>query len=96
MEINVDLVRRLAQLSKLEFAENELNIMRHDLQKMLDMVEKLNEVDTSNVQPLKNVHELVNVFRSDDKSSVTIKQDILKNAPLADDNYFKVPKIIQK
>lgn len=96
MEINVDLVRRLAQLSKLEFAENELNIMRHDLQKVLDMVEKLNEVDTSNVQPLKNVHELVNVFRSDDMNSVTIKQDILKNAPLADDNYFKVPKIIQK
>jgi aspartyl-tRNA(Asn)/glutamyl-tRNA(Gln) amidotransferase subunit C len=96
MEINTELVQRLAQLSKLQLSEIETVKMCEDLQKMLVMVQKLEEINTDNILPLKCVHELENIFREDEIISTTNKNELLSNAPFADEHYFKVPKVIQK
>lgn len=96
MEISTELVQRLAQLSKLQLSEIETVKMYEDLQKMLVMVQKLEEINTDNILPLKSVHELENIFREDEIISTTNKNELLSNAPLADEHYFKVPKVIQK
>ncbi|RFS21003.1 Asp-tRNA(Asn)/Glu-tRNA(Gln) amidotransferase GatCAB subunit C [Chitinophaga silvatica] len=96
MEVNDALVQQLANLARLEFSEQESKEIRSDLQRMITFVEKLKEVDTSNVAPLLHVSADYNVFREDAVHSSVTREDALKNAPEATTEYFKVPKIIKK
>lgn len=96
MEVNDALVQQLANLARLEFSEQETTEIRSDLQRMITFVEKLNELDTSNVAPLLHLTADYNVFREDVVHSSVSRAEALKNAPNATDEYFKVPKIIKK
>ncbi|SHM07645.1 aspartyl/glutamyl-tRNA(Asn/Gln) amidotransferase subunit C [Chitinophaga jiangningensis] len=96
MEVNDTLVQQLADLSRLEFSAEEKKEFTGDLQRMITFVEKLNELDTSNVKPLLHLTEDYNVFREDAVISSITREEALKNAPEATDEYFKVPKIIKK
>jgi aspartyl-tRNA(Asn)/glutamyl-tRNA(Gln) amidotransferase subunit C len=96
MEITNDLVKRLAELSKLEFNESELETVKGDLQKMLNFVDKLQEVDTQGVQPLIFMTDEVNKLRADEAKSTVTQQEALKNAPDKDSDYFRVPKVLKK
>lgn len=96
MEVNEALVQQLADLARLEFSEQERTEIRGDLQRMITFVEKLNELDTSNVAPLLHVSADYNVFREDTVHSSVSREEALKNAPEATTEYFKVPKIIKK
>ncbi|GEP90058.1 aspartyl/glutamyl-tRNA(Asn/Gln) amidotransferase subunit C [Chitinophaga terrae (ex Kim and Jung 2007)] len=96
MEVNDALVQQLADLARLEFSEQERTEIRGDLQRMITFVEKLNELDTSNVAPLLHLTADYNVFRDDAVHSSVSRAEALKNAPEATDEYFKVPKIIKK
>ena len=96
MTIDNKLVQRLAQLSKLEFDTNEQNRMKADLQKILDLVEKLNEVDVEGLEPLKYMNQEEAQLRLDEVKGMLTKAEALVNAPQKDSDYFKVPKVIKK
>jgi len=96
MKVDRALVDRLAQLSRLEFNEQEKIDIEQDLQKILSFMEQLNEIDTEGIEPLVYINEQVNVFREDVVVQTLEKGELLKNAPIHDENYFKVPKVIKQ
>ncbi len=96
MEVNEALVDKLAHLSKLIFTEQEKQDISSDLEKMIGFVNKLNELDLTNTEPLMHMSEEVNVLREDEiKGSIT-REEALGNAPATDGQFFLVPKVIKK
>lgn len=95
MEVTDDLINNLADLSRLTFNKFEKEEIKKDLQRMISFVEKLNEVDTRGVQPLLHMTDAVNIYREDKVHGSMHKWEALQNAPLADNNFFKVPKVIK-
>ena len=96
MEVNDALIEKLAHLARLTFDEKEKEEIKHDLQRMIAFVEKLNELDLEEVEPLVHMSSEINVLREDEiKGSIT-REEALKNAPLHDEQFFKVPKVIKK
>jgi len=96
MKIDNALVERLAELSKLEFNETEKQNIQNDLQKIFDLVGKLEEVNVDGVEPLIYMTEEKNVLRKDKVDGMVSKSDALSNAPQHDSDYFKIPKVIKK
>lgn len=96
MEVNNKLIQDIAKLSKLKFDDSAEEKMKVDLEKMLDFVDKLNEIDTKGVDPLIYMSEEVNVLREDKVTEATSQEDALKNAPEKDSDYFKVPTVLKK
>jgi aspartyl-tRNA(Asn)/glutamyl-tRNA(Gln) amidotransferase subunit C len=96
MEVNDDLINNLAQLARLEFNDAERDEIKNDLQKMIAFIDKLNELDTTGVEPLLHMSENVNVLREDEVKGSISREEALKNAPLHDEQFFKVPKVIKK
>ncbi len=96
MQVNDELVDQLADLARLTFKPEGKAGIKTDLQKMISFIEKLDELDTTGVEPLLFMTNEVNVLREDEvKGSISRKEGLL-NAPLHDDQYFKVPKVIRK
>ena len=97
MEISAELIDKLARLSRLSFAdEAEKEKIRTDLNKILQFVDQLNEVNTDGVEPLIFINEDVNVLRIDEVKHNITQSDALKNAPIKNEEYFLVPKVINK
>ncbi len=96
MEVNDALVDHLANLSRLTFEPEEKEGIRVDLQKMISFIEKLNELDTTGIEPLMFMSDEVNVLREDVVQGSISRQEALLNAPLTDGQFFKVPKVIKK
>ncbi|WP_212006580.1 Asp-tRNA(Asn)/Glu-tRNA(Gln) amidotransferase subunit GatC [Chitinophaga sp. HK235] len=96
MEVNDALVQQLSDLARLEFNEQERAEIRGDLQRMITFVEKLNELDTTNVEPLLHLTADYNVFREDRVIPSITREEGLQNAPAATPEYFEVPKVIKK
>ena len=96
MEVNDQLVEKLAGLARLEFNEQEKEIIKKDLQRMIEFVDKLNELDVKAVEPLLHMSDVVNVLREDRVEGSIGRKEGLKNAPDTDGIYFKVPKVIKK
>jgi aspartyl-tRNA(Asn)/glutamyl-tRNA(Gln) amidotransferase subunit C len=91
MEVNDALVDKLANLARLKFDASA----KEDI-KMIQFVEKLNELDTTGVEPLLHMSDNVNVLRADEiKRSIT-REEGLRNAAIHDEQFFKVPKVIKK
>lgn len=95
MEVNDAMVDKLAHLARLKFNEGEKQEIKKDLQKMIEFVEKLNELDLAGVEPLLHMSEEVNVLREDEIKGSVSREDALKNAPSHDEQFFKVPKVIK-
>jgi len=96
MEVNDALVDKLANLARLQFNDIEKENIKNDLQRMIQFVEKLNEVDTTGVEPLLHMSEEVNVLRDDEVKGSISRAEGLQNAPVHDGEFFKVPKVIKK
>ena len=96
MKVDVATVRRLAELSKLSFSENEETEMVDGLNEMIAFVDKLKELDTANVEPLVFMTEETNVLREDVVETPISQAEALKNAPSKDMYYFRVPKVIKQ
>lgn len=96
MEVNNELVDKLAHLARLQFDDVEKAAIKTDLQRMIQFVEKLNELDTSGVAPLLHMSDNVNVLREDEVKGSIERTEGLKNAPVQDGVFFKVPKVIKK
>jgi aspartyl-tRNA(Asn)/glutamyl-tRNA(Gln) amidotransferase subunit C len=94
MEVNDQLVEKLAHLSRLKFNDSEKQEIKNDLQRMIGFVEKLNELNLEGVAPLLHMSEEVNVLREDEIKGSVSRTEALKNAPHHDDYFFKVPKVM--
>lgn len=95
MSINKDTLEKIAHLARLEFDEKESDKMLKDMNNMLAFVEKLQELDTENVEPLQSMSFEVNQLRPDKVNSPLSREEGLKNAPKKDDQFFRVPKVIE-
>lgn len=95
-KIDADLVKHLSNLSKINLQDSEVKSLQSDMENMLDMVEKLNEVDVDGVLPMPTPSSEQNVLREDEPKQPLDKAESLKNAPITDGQYFKVPKVVSK
>ncbi|MEM1322866.1 MAG: Asp-tRNA(Asn)/Glu-tRNA(Gln) amidotransferase subunit GatC [Bacteroidota bacterium] len=96
MKIDKALISKLEKLARLELSAEERKQIQGDLNAILEMVAKLEELDTTDVEPLIHISEAVNVMREDVVANQVSREAALRNAPNSDDQYFKVPKVIEK
>jgi aspartyl-tRNA(Asn)/glutamyl-tRNA(Gln) amidotransferase subunit C len=97
--ISEEQIRRVAELANLALSEEEIARMAKDLSGILTHVDKLNELDTSNVEPMAQVvfdAEATATLREDREKPCLSNHDALANAPIAGAGYFKVPKVIER
>jgi len=87
-------VKKIAELARLKFTEEELENFTPQMNEILSYMDKLNELDTENVKPLSHPGEQSNVFREDEMKTSISSEEALKNAPSKDEHHFKVPKVI--
>ena len=95
MSVDNNEVDKIAQLAKLQFTDKDKESIKNDLNKMLDFVNQLKEVDTENVEPLIYMLDEDPVLREDEVKGHTTQQKALKNAPHKDSDYFKVPTVVK-
>lgn len=93
-KISDETIEYVGILAKLELTEQEKEDAKADMEKMLDYIDTLNELDTDDVEPMSHVFPVNNVFREDIVINGDGSADTLANAPLKKDNSFKVPKTI--
>ena len=96
MKLDKNTVKRIADLSKLEFTSDETTAILKDMNQMLEFIDKLKELDTTNIDPLIHMTEDENILREDDAITGASQQEALKNAPSKDSTYFKIPKVLGK
>lgn len=89
-------VDKIAQLAKLKFTEEEKVKLQKDLNKILEYIDQLNELNLENVKPLENINESENILREDMTEKWLSTEEILKNAPSKTGKFFKVPKVLDK
>lgn len=94
MQIDQNLILKLEELAKLELSAQEREQLTEDLNKILDMIKKLEEPDTSLVEPLVYINDQVNVLREDVVRNQVTREQAFSNTPSHDGQYFKVPKIL--
>ena len=94
MAVTLNDVEHIARLARLEFSAEEKQKFTHQLNQILAYVEKLNELDTTNVEPLSHVVDIRNRLREDVAEKGLSPEEALKNAPAKTDKFFKVPKVI--
>ncbi len=95
MKISRKDVEHVARLARLRLTEEEKEKFGRQLNQILEYVEKLNELDTENVEPASHVVPLKNVLREDEVSPSLPVEEVLSNAPEKKGRYFKVPRIIE-
>ena len=94
MSLTKEEVLKIAKLSKLSFEEAEIEKFQVELNDILKYIDMLNEVDTSEVQPLVHINDVVNNFREkEEKASIEIEK-VLLNAPESAENAIVVPKVV--
>jgi aspartyl-tRNA(Asn)/glutamyl-tRNA(Gln) amidotransferase subunit C len=96
MEINDELIDKLSSLSRLNYQGAEREEIKKDLSRILDFVNQLSKVDTSNVEPLVHMTNESNHLRKDEPVQEITHEEALKNAPDKDSDYFRTPKILNQ
>ncbi len=91
--ITIKDVEHVAKLARLDLTEEEKVKFSKQLGDILKYVEQMNKVDTTNVEPMSHAIPVVNVMREDVVVSENTKEELMANAPLKEDGFFKVPKI---
>ena len=95
MKVTVETIDHIAELARLRFGDAEKEKLASELEKILAYADKLNELDTAGVEPMKHVVSIWNVFREDEVKESMDRNELLENAPSHEDGYFKVPKAIE-
>lgn len=95
-KIDIKTVDEIAHLARLEFNDEAKGEILNDMNRMLAFVDKLNELNTDNVEPLIYMTEERSVLREDEVKATVTQAEALKNAPKKDSDYFKVPKVIDQ
>jgi aspartyl-tRNA(Asn)/glutamyl-tRNA(Gln) amidotransferase subunit C len=95
MSVDAATVRRIAHLARIAVAEDEIEHLRGELNAMLSFVEQLSQVDVTGVEPMTSVTPMAMKKREDVVTDGGIAEDIVRNAPATDDNFFLVPKVVE-
>ena len=95
MSVDAATVRRIAHLARIAVAEDEVEHLRAELNAILAFVEHLSEVDVEGIEPMTSVIPMEMKKRPDEVTDGGIPDDILKNAPAAQDGFFVVPKVVE-
>lgn len=96
MEITNDIVDHIAHLSRLEFEGDAKDAIRGDMEKIITFMDKLQELDTEELEPLIFMNDEINNLREDVPSVTVNQKEALKNAPKKDSDYFRIPKVLDK
>ncbi len=94
MAVTLKDVEHVASLAKLSFSDEEKEKLMQQLNEILEYMEQLNVLDTTNVEPLSHVIDLSNVLREDKLKPSLSREEALSNAPARTEKFFKVPKVI--
>lgn len=95
MKITRELLDKIAHLARLEFHEKDAEKMMQDMTAMVNWVDRLKEVDTTGIEPLTSMSHEINALREDEIKNQLTHEEVLKNAPLKNENYFRVPKVLE-
>jgi len=96
MKVDDALINKLSHLARLEFNDAEKKEIAKDLQQILNLVDKLEELDLEGVEPLVYISDNTNILREDLPKKDIDKSMVLKQAPKANSDFFRVPKVIEK
>ena len=96
MKLSNEEVKNVARLARLSISEEETEVFEKQLSEILTYIGKLNELDTSKIDPTSHVLEMNNVLREDEVRPGLTREEALSGAPEALDGFFRVPKIIEE
>ena len=95
MSIDLKTIKHISKLSRISVKEKKAEKLAGDLNSIFEFIEKLNELKTENVEPLTSVAETTLKLRSDEVKSKNLREQIIKNSPQENEDYFVVPKVIE-
>ena len=95
MSIDLKTIKHISKLSRISVEEQKAEKLAGDLNSIFDFIEKLNELKTENVEPSTSIAETTLKLRSDEVKSKNIREQIIKNSPQDNEDYFVVPKVIE-
>ena len=95
MTIDLKTIKHISKLSRISVEESKAKKLAGELNSIFDFIEKLNELDTENIEPLTSVAEITLKLRSDEVKSENIREQILKNSPDENEDFFVVPRVVE-
>ena len=95
MSIDLKTIKHISKLSRISVDEKRAEKLADDLNSIFEFIEKLNELKTDDVKPLTSIAETTLKFRSDEIKSKNMREQIIKNSPEDNEDYFVVPKVIE-
>ncbi len=95
MTINLKTIKHISKLSRISVDDVKADKLAGDLNSIFDFIEKLNELNTDNVEPLTSVAETTLKLRADEVKSKNIRDKILKNSPDENEDFFVVPRVVE-
>ena len=95
MTIDLKTIKHISKLSRISVDDAKANKLAGDLNSIFDFIEKLNELNTDNVEPLTSVTEITLKLRADEVKSENIRNQILKNSPEENEDFFVVPRVVE-
>ena len=95
MTIDLKTVKHISKLSRISIDDNKAKKLSKDLNSIFSFIEKLNELDTKNIEPLTSIYKTKLKLRKDEIKSENIREDILKNSPDKNKDFFVVPKVVE-
>ena len=95
MTINLKTIKHISKLSRISVDDKKAKKLESDLNSIFEFIEKLNELDTDKVEPLTSIAETTLKFRTDEVKSKDIRNQILKNSPEKNEDFFVVPKVVE-
>jgi aspartyl-tRNA(Asn)/glutamyl-tRNA(Gln) amidotransferase subunit C len=95
MSVDQNTVRRIARLARIAVTEEDVPHLQGELNAILSFVEQLNEVNVDGVEPMTSVTPMVMKKRQDGVTDGNIADDIIRNAPVTEDHFFVVPKVVE-
>ena len=95
MTIDLKTVKKISKLARISVDDEKAKKLESDLNSIFEFIEKLNELNTDKVEPLTSVAETTLKFRPDEVQSKNIREQIIKNSPEDNDDFFVVPKVVE-
>ncbi|NIJ40028.1 aspartyl-tRNA(Asn)/glutamyl-tRNA(Gln) amidotransferase subunit C [Parvibaculum indicum] len=95
MSVDQNTVRHIARLARIAVRDDELEHLASELNSILDWVEQLGELDTSDVEPMTSAVETTMKMREDDVTVGNMQDEVTRNAPASEDGFFVVPKVVE-
>ena len=95
MTIDLKTIKHISKLSRISVDDAKADKLAGDLNSIFDFIEKLNELNTDNVEPLTSVAEITLKLRADEVKSKNIRNHILKNSPEENEDFFVVPRVVE-